>query len=291
MKLAAASCTKLQQINPQPVWDKIRSEKPDVLLLHGDNVYLEHDHHDDPAQLGDELARLYAAQFAEPAFNALLTDVRGRGGRVVAIYDDHDFLGNNRYGGDHGPALREAARQAFVAAFDPPRTRDDVYHVLKLGDVDLVVLDQRYYRQSPQVSATSRSAILGEAQWKWFEDAVSSSTARYLAIVSTTTVHTFGDESWEQYPASFRRLQTLLQGRRGAFVISGDVHRNATYDDSGIVEIVTSGVARNGIVFGGPRQNYGIFIFEPTQLHVQLQCLKVNGRFDFTIPLVNWTLP
>lgn len=291
VKLAAASCAKFQDVQPQPAWAEILQERPDVLLLLGDNVYLQHDRHDDPARLAAELRQCYARQFAEPSFAALLTDIRSRGGHLVAIYDDHDFLGNNRYGGDHGTALREAARTEFATAFAPDFVGSDVYRTLTVGPVDIVVLDERFYRRSPNGSANDRDAILGATQWIWLEEVVSSSTAKYLLIASSTTLHTFGDESWEQYPAAFERITMLLRGRSGAFVVSGDVHRNAAYDDNGVVEIVTSAVARRGLVFGAVRKNYGIFTFSDDAVRIELRSLKVSGRFDFNIPLSNWALP
>lgn len=291
MKLAAASCSKIEDVDPQPAWAEIQQERPDVLLLLGDNVYLEHDHHDDPAQLADELRQRYAEQFAEPGFAALLADVRGRGGEVVAIYDDHDLLGNNRYGGDHGPALRDAARREFVNAFAPAMTGSDVYRALSVGPVDLVVLDERFYRRSPSTSASDRDAILGAAQWNWLEGVIAASTAKYLVIGSSTTLHAFGDESWEQYPAAFRRISRLLRGRPGALVVSGDVHRNAAYDDNGVIEIVTSAVARRGLLFGALRKNYGVFTFGADAVRIELRSLKVSWRYDFSIPLSDWVLP
>jgi alkaline phosphatase D len=292
MKIAVASCCKIQSINPQPVWRLIKQEAPDVLLLIGDNIYLDHDRHNDPAELASELRDRYSAQFAEPSFASLLADLRTRNAPVIAIYDDHDFLGNNRYGGDHAPALREAARAEFVGAFGPKMTGSDVYSIARLGLVDIVVLDERFYRTSPSVSGSDRDAVLGQAQWAWLEQTLNADTnAKYTLIASSTTLHTFGDESWEQYPSAFQRLTTLLSGRKGALVVSGDVHRNATYDDSGVIEIVTSGVARNGIVFGSPRENYGFLTFDEKKLHVDLRSLKVGGRFDFSIPLSKWVLP
>ncbi len=291
MKLAVASCTKLQDTNPQPVWRDIQTEKPDALLLLGDNVYLDHNNHDEPVALTAELQALYQAQFAEPNFAALLADMRSRDCPIIAIYDDHDFLGNNRYGGDYGPALRRAARNAFIQAFSPPLTGNDVFHIHHLGLVDLVVLDERFYRQSPAVSASDRDAILGHEQWVWLEQIVQTSAAPYLVIASSTTLHTFGDESWEQYPTAFRRLVALLSGRKGALVASGDVHRNAVYDDSGVIEIVTSAVARKGLVFGTQRQNYGLLTFDSAKVRIDLRSRKVGWRFDFDIPLNRWTLP
>lgn len=291
MKLAVVSCAKLQQTNPQPVWAEIMAERPDVLLLLGDNVYLDEDHHKDPAALAADLRARYRAQFTEPNFAALLSDLRARGGELLAIYDDHDFLGDNRYGGDHDPALGIEARKEFVRAFEPARTGDDVYSLRRVGPADIIVLDARFYRRSPSVSGGDRDAVLGATQWAWFEQALAASTADYLVVASSTTGHTWGNESWEQYPSAFKRLRGLLGGRRGALLVTGDVHRNAVYDDSGIVEIVCSGVARDSIVFQRPRKNYGILSFGAADLRVELKSLKVGWRFDFRIPLSDWQLP
>jgi alkaline phosphatase D len=288
--MIAASCCKLQQTNPQPVWKEIQDERPDVLLLLGDNIYLDHDHHSDPAALQQELRRLYDAQLAEPSFAGLLADIRGRGGSILSIYDDHDFLGNNRYGGDHPPGLRVAARAELVRALAPPRTGEDVYSVTKSDLAHIVVLDERFYRREPSASKTDRDAILGAQQWRWFEDIVAKSGDKYLIVASSTTYHEYGDESWEQYPSAFNRMRALLGQRRGAMIVSGDVHRNALYDDSGVMEIVTSGVARNGIVFGGQRRNYGVLTFGNESVRAQLRSLKAGWRFDVTIPRNLWSL-
>lgn len=291
MKLAIASCAKLQHTNPQPVWAEIMAEKPEALLLLGDNIYLDKDHHTDPSALASELRARYRAQFDEPNFAALLADLRARGGALVAIYDDHDFLGNDRYGGDHDPALGIAARSEFVRAFEPACTGDDVYSVRRVGQADIVVLDARFYRRRPSVSGKDRDAVLGAQQWEWFEQTAAASTADFLVVASSTTGHTWGNESWEQYPLAFERLRDVLSGRRGGMLVTGDVHRNAVYDDSGIVEIVSSGVARDSTVFGRPRRNYGILTFGAESVRVELRSLKVGWRFDFCIPLADWRLP
>ena len=164
MKITAASCSKLQDVSPQPVWEEIRAEKPDVLLLLGDNVYLDHDHHDDPQELAMELRMRYERQFGDTHFAALLRDLKDRGKPVIAVYDDHDFLGNNRYGGDDSHALRVAARQEFRRAFGMTATDEDIYRSMQIDDVEIVVLDERFYRRSPGSSFLDRDAILGQNQ-------------------------------------------------------------------------------------------------------------------------------
>jgi phosphodiesterase/alkaline phosphatase D-like protein len=291
MKIVAASCANLREVNPQRAWPEIRAEHADVLLLLGDNVYLERDDHTDAPTLAAQLRQLYGRQFADPGFAAVLSELRARGGQLVAIYDDHDFIGDNRCGADCSDALRRAARAEFVAAFKPVQTGEEVYHFLQLGAVDLVVLDERFYRHTPADSGADPDAMLGAAQWAWFEAVVNGSTARYLLVASSTTFHAFGDQSWEQYPSAFERMRSLLRGRLGALIVSGDAHRNAVYDESGVIEIVTSGVAQRSRAFGCLRQNFGVLDFGDDALSVDLRSLKIGSRFRFTIPRDRWRLP
>ncbi len=292
MKIAFASCAKFEHYPSQPVWLEIQNEKPDVLILLGDNIYLDHNNHSDAGELKAELTEQYQLQLNEPHFKSLLADLKQRNGQLLVIYDDHDFLGNNRYGGDHAPDLRNAARQALVSAFDlSPQPNGDVYSKFQSPLVDVVLLDERFYRRSPQASRDDRDAILGAAQWTWLEAEVANSKAKpFLVVASSTTVHKYGDESWEQYPGALARLRKLLSGRRGALVISGDVHRNVLCDESGVLEIVSSGVARNGVIFGGKRKNYGILSFDDAGVRAQLKSLKAGGQFDVNILLDNWRL-
>ena len=291
MKLAAASCAKLADVNPQQAWVELLQERPDVLLLLGDNIYLQNDLHTDATALAAELRQRYAEQSADPGFAALVADVQACGGVVAAIYDDHDFLGNDRCGGDEALALRMAARAELVRAFSPAMTGDEVYSVQRIGPVDLVVLDGRFYRRSIEGSVIDRNAMLGAAQWAWLEQVVAAATAPYLLLASATTLHNFGHQSWEHYPAAFERMTTLLRGRTGALLLSGDLHANAVYDDSGVIEIVSSAVARRGVKFKALRQNYALLDFADDALHVELRSLKVGSRFDFSIPLGHWALP
>jgi alkaline phosphatase D len=293
MKIAVASCAKLRDVPDQPAWSEIQQEQPDVLLLIGDNIYLKVDQHTDPAKLTAELRRRYAEQFAERHFKALLADLKKRKAKVIPIYDDHDFLGNDRCGGDVPVALRRAARSEFIRTFKPQQTGNAVYSVARLGLVDIVVLDGRYYRKAPtQPQVQDRDAFLGPGQWQWLETTLAEpSPAKYTVVVSGTTFHDFGGESWEPYTAAFNRMCDLLKGRSGTLITSGDIHRNTMYDDTGVMELVTSAVARLGATNKAPRKNYGILTFNEDGMHVDLRSLQLRGRFDFTVPLANWALP
>jgi phosphodiesterase/alkaline phosphatase D-like protein len=288
--LAVASCSQIQQVPSQPVWAAIQAGQPDALLLLGDTVYLDRDDHDDPAALAADLDRLYAAQRAEPHFAALHADLQARGAPLIAIYDDHDFLGDNRCGGDHAPALRDAARRSFVRAMAPRIAGAEVYRHEALGLVDLLVLDVRFHRRSAAASAHDRDALLGAAQWAWFEQALAACTAPYLVVASSTPLYNWGDECWEQYPLACQRLLALLKDRTGALFLSGDAHRNAAYDDAGVIEVVCSAVARLGRASGRLRSNHGLLSFDEQGVRVQLHARMVGWRFDFRIERQAWAL-
>ena len=288
-KIAFASCCKLQKVNPQPAWAEIQLEKPDVLLLLGDNIYLDKDSHDDPAALTAELALLYRAQLREPNFSALLADMKARGKPVLATYDDHDFLGDNRVGAAN-PALRDSAREQLVAAIDPVRTGDDVYSSQWHGNVRIVVLDTRYHRDLLPGAADQRDAILGARQWQWLEAELERKDSPFVLVVSSTAFHRYGvNEAWSYYTAAFQRLRDLLRHRSGAMVASGDIHDNELKDKSGVIEVVSSGVARPGKGHG-ERRNYGLLVFDETGVDIDLRGEPPKGVFPMRVLLSDWRL-
>jgi hypothetical protein len=72
----------------------------------------------------------------------------------------------------------------------------------------------------------------------------------------------------------------------------GRLHQNRkARGESGVIEIVTSGVAHRGRGPGVVRKNYAALTFESAALQVKLRCLKAGSRFRFGIPLAARQLP
>lgn len=139
MKIAFTACMDAERVRDQPVWDRIRGEQPDVLMLLGDQVYM------DWGDLGAsgwrkairrepvkgleafavELHRRYALQWEVASFRALVTGFAGRAdpSRLLVTWDDHDYAWNNSLGVDgedeklyrHGvpPKVKAASRRLF----------------------------------------------------------------------------------------------------------------------------------------------------------------------------------
>ena len=149
MKIAFVSCSKIQRLNVQPAWAAIKNEEPDHLLLLGDNVYsppLSWSH--------KKMEKRYKEQFAESNFNTLIQDVP-----FNAIWDDHDFGPNNTKGA-HIPLRKKIkSRDLFHKYMKCSTNLPHVYHSFEIGDVKVIMLDTRYYREKPR--ARDEATILG----------------------------------------------------------------------------------------------------------------------------------
>lgn len=174
MKMVFTSCMNAEQDSLQEVWNQIAEEVPDVLMLLGDQIYM--DWGDLGAskwlrKLRPELAagqmgglksfaadmhQRYAAQWAVPAFRALLAAFTGRGpDRLLVIWDDHDFAWNNSVSFDN-PSLPEAYEHGVPvqvkAALDELRMVVDAMQPAH-GDIGTVLATLRYRLQDRMQAA------------------------------------------------------------------------------------------------------------------------------------------
>ncbi len=143
MKLAFTSCMDAVRVPDQPIWDQIRAEQPDVLLLLGDQIYMDwgdlggsdwrSDFHDNPGAMlprfARDMHRRYALQWGVASFRNLVCSLAGRADPscLLVTWDDHDYAWNNSLGRDstrpdlqqvyeHGvpDAVKAVSRRLFV---------------------------------------------------------------------------------------------------------------------------------------------------------------------------------
>ncbi len=288
--VALTSCAKIQTVKRQPVWAEIAARVPDLLLLLGDNIYLKRDDHDDPALLRADLDARYAAQLAEPHFAELLASLARRGGRVLATFDDHDSIGDDRGGADIDPALVEAARAAFHRWLPCSTNAPEIYCRYERSDVCVLMLDARSYR-SARGAETDADGLLGAAQWAWLEAQLASPRPTYTLVCSGSSLHDYGSESWHAWPAARRRLVALLRDRPGVLFLAGDVHDNELGEADGVIEVVSSAVARRGKLLRWKLANYGVLELLPDGVQVTLRGRQRKQSRDAWIPLAKWRLP
>ncbi len=234
-RIAFGSCAK--QDRPQPIWDSILAQRPEVFLFLGDNIYADTR---DPEVMRAKYTQLAAI----PGYQRLKANTR-----ILATWDDHDY-GENDAGREY--PMKEEAQRIFndffeVPADSPRRQRPGIYDAEIVGPagrrVQFLLLDTRYfrdplnnvgrrevngYRTGPYAPVEDDSAtMLGQAQWKWLADELRKpAEVRIIASSIQLVSGEHGWETWGNMPAERQRLYDLIGETRaqGAIVVSGDRH-------------------------------------------------------------------
>ncbi|UOQ78014.1 alkaline phosphatase family protein [Hymenobacter sp. 5516J-16] len=214
---------------PQPLWDDIARDKPNVWIWLGDNIYGDSD---DPVVLKAK----YEAEFNNPGYRSL----REQGTAVIGTWDDHDYGRND---GDKNYPFKAQNQQLALdflqePAGSPRRQQEGIYAAYQYQagkkKVKVILLDDRYFqdpltRDAQQVYHPNPTGdVLGEAQWQWLRQQLQHSDADAHIIASGIQFlpqeHRF--EKWANFPAARRRFLELLASTqaKGVVLISGDRH-------------------------------------------------------------------
>ncbi|HEX5686568.1 MAG TPA: alkaline phosphatase D family protein [Ideonella sp.] len=239
-RISIGSCA--DQSKPQPFWNVIGADAPDLHLFCGDNVYSSA-----PPWQAETLRADYATLAAKPEFARFRQQVRH-----LAIWDDHDY-GSNDGGAefDHKAEAKAAFLDFWaVPAGDERHGREGLYHARRFGPpgrcVQVLMLDVRWAR-SPWMPTDHRDApgkqryvpttdtertLLGETQWQWLAARLAD-PADVRVIVSGIQViaEGHGFEHWGLMPHEQQRLLDLIGRTRanGAVLVSGDRHIGGVY--------------------------------------------------------------
>ena len=251
--IAFGSCNN--QTRDQAHWSTIAQQRPDAVLMLGDNVYGDLSDRAPSAPDLPELAQAYADQAAAPAFASLRAAVP-----FFATWDDHDY-GLNDAGGDF--PHRDRAEALFLDFWeatedDVRRTRPGVFAdwLIPMNGrvVQLIALDTRSFR-SPLVrgpvggkkyaASPAAATMLGDAQWAWLEQAIQKPADLKIVMSSIQVISTaHGWERWDTMPHERQRLLDALHEAGPVIIASGDRHIGGLYrhEQAGsvLVEITSS---------------------------------------------------
>lgn len=270
-KLVTASCIRTRPWQ-QRAWPRVLEERPDLMLLLGDNAYANST---DPARV----VRAHRRVRAMPGFAAVVRQVP-----TYAIWDDHDY-GRDGSGGEV-PNKAELLH-AFRAVWPNPGagTPDapGAFFRFQRGDVEFFVLDGRYERVRRGSRNNASTRMLGPAQWAWLEEGLLASDATFRVIASGTTLDEFAIDTWRMYPRDRQRLRDLVDrlGIEGVIYLSGDVHycalrTHAPTSATGypLTEVISSGIANS------MAQGFVVLEFDTTldDPQVVIRIVSGNGR-------------
>ncbi|MCA9622664.1 MAG: alkaline phosphatase family protein, partial [Myxococcales bacterium] len=217
-RIAMGSCIRDE---PAPIFTTIPADAPDVFLYLGDNHYANVNH---ITSLDDDRLGIlrwnYRRALLQPD-RALLA----RTASTLAIWDDHDFLGNNTVGSAPGKAVAKRAFDEYWAnSLSGTSGAPGVYSVEHYGDVDFFLLDDRYDR-SPE--SDPGGSMLSAGQMEWLKTELAASTAVFK-IVANGSLFSYAGETWKDFPAARQAFFDFLADNQveGVVLVAGDVHRS-----------------------------------------------------------------
>lgn len=298
--VAFGSCNMSQE--PNPFWDDILEEHPNVWIWGGDIVYADTDD-------VERLRAIYAMQDTVAGYAELKKQVP-----VIGTWDDHDF-GINDGGSDF--SIKAESQQVFLDFMGVPedserRNQEGVYasHEYKVptGKVKVIVLDTRYFRSELikdedskkryKTTTDSTATVLGETQWQWLENELNQSDADFNLIMSSIQVLSgeHGFESWGNFPLEVDKLENLIaqSGAKGVIILSGDRHISefSRTEIDGLsyplIDFTSSGLTHSYFSFSGePNQyrigevvsekSYGVITFDFEKKEADMKMKGDNG--------------
>ena len=209
------------------MWNTIRAQQPDVLLLLGDNVY------SDAPMMPEMQHYCYYRRQSRPEYKKLVSTTA-----TYSIWDDHDFGTNDCSG---GPAINEpywkmpvykVFRNNWVNPYygggeAQPGCNYDFY----LGDIHFIMLDGRYYRNLKPTDGTIPT-MLGPAQRKWLLGKIKDSQGKLLVLCSPVpwVYKAKGDskDTWNGFKEERTEIFDFLSENKveGVVLMSADRHRS-----------------------------------------------------------------
>ena len=210
----------------EKMWNTIGSFDPHAILLLGDNVYI-----DDPESVIMQRYTYHRRQ-SRPEWRKLTFR-----SPVFSIWDDHDFGTDDSWGGADiaipfwkkdwvFPTFRQNwANPGYGGGGDLP----GCWYSFRIGDVDFIMLDCRYYRTNPKEKPRT---MLGPVQLKWLKQQLSSADGTFKVICSSVPwdFRTKGKslDTWNGYKEEHEEILSFIESKKieGIVLMSADRHRS-----------------------------------------------------------------
>ena len=210
------------------IWDTIAAQRPEALLLLGDNVYI-----DLPEPPGAFHRYTYYRRQSRPEFRRLV-----RSTPVFTIWDDHDAAIDDSWLGPYveRPAWKQPTLELFRQNWNNPGYGDEewpaCWYRFSLGDVDFFMLDGRFYRTNPFADSPT---MLGPAQKARLLEGLRSSSATFKVLVSPVPwsfeSKPGSRDTWNGFQEERREIFSFLatEGIEGVLLLSADRHRSEAW--------------------------------------------------------------
>lgn len=210
------------------MWDTIGAIEPRALLLLGDNVYI-----DDPETPEMQRFHYYRRQ-SQPEWGKLAKAVP-----IYSIWDDHDFTTNDGWGGPdiEKPSWKRDVWEIYKENWDNPyygggKENPGCWFDFRIGNVHFIMIDGRYYRESPKDKSPS---MLGAVQMKWLKKTLADKPATFKVICTNVPmapkVKPGSKDTWDGYSDERSAIYQFIADQKlpGVVILSADRHRSDAY--------------------------------------------------------------
>ncbi|MEO8233626.1 MAG: alkaline phosphatase D family protein [Ignavibacteriota bacterium] len=154
---------------------------------------------------------------------------------LMAIWDDHDYGMDNS---DGTYRYKKEARKVFKENFPNYSFVEEdgaLYYKFTVADVDIFVLDTRWYRTPMQNKNRELKSMLGSGQLEWLLNGLKNSTAKFKIVFSSVSINDYGGDtstgrdgfdSWMGYTYERSKIFNFINDNdiKGVLVFSGDQH-------------------------------------------------------------------
>ena len=213
-----------------PMWERMRSLNPDMIVLNGDLVYVDSFEFVE-RQKATELD--IWMRFID-SFNRLPIYHWSELKPIFATWDDHDFGTNDS---DRNFVSKVGARRVFLAFFGGKNLEgvykledESVYFELSAFKQNFFFMDNRYFRQ-PNKNQTEREkyAHWGEKQHQWLIQGLTNDNSPSWVFNGSQTFSgvdlSFKESLQSNNPEHFKVLQSDMKQTKAPTVFaSGDIH-------------------------------------------------------------------
>jgi len=279
------------------VWTTIAKQNPRLLLMLGDNVYI-----DQPTSEHRQRYTYYRRQ-SRPEYRALLAHTP-----VYSIWDDHDFGKNDCVPGPEidEPTWKRPVWRIFTQNWVNPgygggEKQPGCWSAFSLGDVDFILLDGRYYRSSPKGDNPS---MLGPVQKAWLKETLAAGKGTFTVICSPVPwdFRTKGKsrDTWNGFRDEREEIFSFIEKNDigGVVLMSADRHRSDAwrierqsgydfyeFNSSRLTNQHVHGTMKEALFSYNAKQSFGLVSFDTTAADptVTYRVMTIDGDVVHTL--------